>query len=74
MRAIALIATLVCTVSVVGCATPTVVLKHNNGQTVQCGGQIVGSIVGGVAGHQLQKKQDQDCVKKYEADGYQRMQ
>ena len=54
-----------------GCATPSVVLKNNQtGQIVRCGGDSTGSIAGGLIGYNIQKDNDDKCIKDYEAQGF----
>lgn len=55
------------------CATPQVTMKNpSTGNVVVCGGGTSGSVLGGYIGHQMQKRNDEDCVKSYEAKGYKR--
>ena len=67
MKKIVLIAALMLT----GCATPMTMLKNpKTGQVVKCGGSTTGSMVGGVIGYQIQKKNDLDCAYDYQKMGF----
>ena len=58
----------------VGCATPAVTLKNDaTNQVVRCGGDATGSMVGGVIGYNIQKDNDEKCVRDYEAQGFKRV-
>jgi hypothetical protein len=58
-----------------GCATPTLTLKNDKtGQVVQCGGDVSGSLMGGMIGYNAQKNSDESCAKNYEAQGFRRVQ
>ena len=53
------------------CATPRVTLKHpKTGQVAVCGGSTSGSLLGGYIGHQVEKRSDADCIRRYEAQGF----
>lgn len=54
-----------------GCATPVLMLKNEKtGQIARCGGEVGGSMAGGLIGYNIQKKSDKACVKDYEAKGF----
>jgi phage tail tape-measure protein len=54
------------------CTTPTTVLKNSKtGQVHVCGGSADGSMMGGYIGYQIQKANDEDCVKTFKAIGFQ---
>lgn len=58
----------------VGCTTPTTVLKNpKTGQIATCGGSATGSMVGGVIGYHIQKSNDSDCVSNYMGEGFKRV-
>lgn len=58
-----------------GCATPAITLKSAaTNQVVRCGGDATGSMVGGVIGYNIQKDNDEKCVRDYEAQGFKRVQ
>jgi len=58
-----------------GCATPAVTLKNDaTGQVVRCGGDATGSMAGGLIGYNIQKNNDERCVRDYEAQGFKRTQ
>lgn len=57
----------------VSCATPAVTLKNDaTNQVVRCGGDATGSMAGGVIGYNIQKDNDEKCVRDYEAQGFKR--
>ncbi len=57
-----------------GCATPTVMLKNEKtGQIARCGGGTTGSMAGGLIGYNIEKSNDEQCVRDYEAQGFKRM-
>jgi len=54
-----------------GCTTPSTVLKNNEtGQIAQCGGNVSGSLAGGVIGYNIQKSNDEKCVQNYKEQGF----
>lgn len=54
-----------------GCSTPLVVLKNDKtGQIAQCGGSATGSFIGGVIGYNIQKNNDDKCVRGYMDQGF----
>ena len=55
---------------VAACSTPVTTLKNKKGETVTCGGSASGSMMGGAIGYNMQKSNDDDCVKDYTAKGY----
>lgn len=58
-----------------GCATPAVMLKNEtNGQIARCGGGSTGSMAGGVIGYNIEKANDEKCVRDFEAQGFKRTQ
>jgi hypothetical protein len=58
-----------------GCATPSVMLKnHSTGQIAKCGGDATGSMTGGLIGYNIQKDNDEKCVRDYESQGFKRIQ
>ncbi len=58
---------------ITGCATPAVILKNDStGQVARCGGDASGSMAGGVIGYNIQKGNDEKCVRDYEAQGFKR--
>lgn len=52
------------------CATPATVLKNKEGGTVECGGNVMASVLFGRIGYEVQKSMDEDCVKDAKAKGY----
>jgi uncharacterized membrane protein YeaQ/YmgE (transglycosylase-associated protein family) len=59
--------------SLVGCATPVVMLKNDQtGQIARCGGGTAGSVAGGMIGYSIEKNSDEKCVRDYEAQGFRR--
>ena len=57
------------------CATPAVILKNDaTGQIARCGGDATGSMVGGLIGYNIQKDNDESCVRAYETQGFKRVQ
>ena len=62
-------------IGLAGCATPAVVLKNEtNGQIVRCGGGATGSMAGGLIGYNIEKDNDEKCVRDFEAQGFKRTQ
>jgi hypothetical protein len=63
--------TLLATLTLTACATPTTTLKHpKTGQVAVCGGGMGGSLAGGMIGHSIQKNNDEKCVGTYKAQGF----
>lgn len=55
----------------VACSTPITLLKNpKTGQVARCGGDMTGSLGGGLIGYNIQKDNDEDCVKKYQDLGF----
>lgn len=52
------------------CTTPQTMLESKKGQIVSCGGNVSSSLAGGAIGYHIQKGNDEDCVKVYEAQGF----
>jgi hypothetical protein len=53
-----------------GCATPVTYLKNpKTGEVVSCGGGVVGSWVGGLAGFGIEERHDNECVANHAAAG-----
>lgn len=68
------IALLVLATGIAGCTTPTTILKNDStGQIARCGGDASGSMMGGVIGYNIQKNNDEKCVRDYEAQGFKRV-
>lgn len=68
------IATLLLVAGIAGCTTPAVTLKNDStGQIARCGGDASGSMGGGVIGYNIQKSNDEKCVRDYEAQGFKRI-
>jgi len=62
-------------VTLVGCATPVVMLKNSStGQVVRCGGERSGAMMGGMIGYSLQEGDAEMCVHNFEAQGFKRVQ
>jgi hypothetical protein len=58
----------------VGCATPSVMLKNpSTGQIAKCGGDATGSMTGGLIGYNIQKDNDEKCVRDYESQGFKKI-
>lgn len=58
-----------------GCATPTVMLKNKTtGQIARCGGGAAGSMAGGLIGYNIEKANDENCIRDFEAKGFKRAQ
>ena len=65
----------IASVTLVGCATPMVILKNETtGQIARCGGDATGSMVGGLIGYNIQKNSDDACSRAYETQGFKRVQ
>lgn len=59
------------TLMLAGCATPVTMLKNpKSGQVARCGGEVSGSMAGGMIGYDMQKKQADKCVSQYKAQGF----
>lgn len=57
-----------------GCATPVVMLQNKaTGQVVRCGGGKTGSMALGLVGYNIEKDNDEQCARDYEARGFKRM-
>jgi hypothetical protein len=75
MKKICVILSLLLIIGLTGCATPAITLKNGaTGQIVRCGGDSTGSMTGGMIGYNIQKDNDEKCVKDYEAQGFRRVQ
>ncbi len=58
-----------------GCATPSVMLRNpTTGQIAKCGGDATGSMTGGLIGYNIQKDNDEKCVRDYESQGFRKIQ
>jgi Short C-terminal domain len=65
----------VLTMVLASCTTPAVFLKNEtDGQIARCGGGTTGSMAGGLIGYNIEKSNDEECVRDFEAKGYKRMQ
>ncbi|HRQ13036.1 MAG TPA: hypothetical protein PK205_07005 [Promineifilum sp.] len=53
-----------------GCATQEVILRNASGETVRCGGNVEGSIAGGMIGYAVQAELDKQCAEDAEKRGY----
>lgn len=72
MRTPLLLLVLVSTLS--ACATPVVMLQNKaTGQVVRCGGGKTGSMALGLVGYNIEKDNDEQCARDYEARGFKRM-
>lgn len=61
-------------IALTGCATPAVTMKNNaTGQVARCGGSATGSLAGGVIGYNIQKRNDEKCVRDHEIQGFKRV-
>ena len=70
-----LIVSLILGMGLAGCTTPTVMLKNpSTGQIARCGGGASGSMAAGLIGYNIEKSNDEKCVKDYEAKGFERTQ
>lgn len=59
---------------IASCATPATMLKNDaTGQVARCGGDSTGSMAGGLIGYNMQKSNDAECVRSYEAQGFKRV-
>lgn len=59
---------------VAGCATPVIILKNpQTGQVATCGGGVGGSLLGGVAGYNIEQSIDRKCQARYMSAGYERV-
>jgi len=66
---------LFCVLGLAGCATPTVMLKNKTtGQIARCGGGAAGSMAGGLIGYKIEKAHDENCIRDFEAKGFERTQ
>jgi len=53
------------------CSTPvTLLVNPKTGQVARCGGNMEGSLGGGLIGYNIQKDNDAECVKQYQALGF----
>jgi len=53
------------------CTTPATVLKNSKtGQVHVCGGSAGASMMGGLIGYNIQKANDEECVKTFKANGF----
>lgn len=60
---------------VTACATPSTILKNEKtGQVARCGGDATGSMMGGMIGYNIQKDNDEKCVRDFEAQGFKKIQ
>lgn len=60
---------------VTACATPSTILRNDKtGQIARCGGDATGSMMGGMIGYNIQKDNDEKCVRDYEAQGFKKIQ
>ncbi len=60
---------------VTACATPSTILKNEKtGQIARCGGDASGSMMGGMIGYNIQKDNDEKCVREFEAQGFKKIQ
>jgi len=58
-------------ISLGGCATPVTILKNpQTGQVATCGGGVGGSLLGGVAGYNIEQSIDRKCQARYMAGGF----
>jgi hypothetical protein len=46
----------------------------STGQIAKCGGDATGSMTGGLIGYNIQKDNDEKCVRDYESQGFKRIQ
>ena len=61
-------------VSAVACATPVIMLKNEvTGQVARCGGDVSSSLAGGAMGYSIQRDNDEQCARDYEALGFKRL-
>jgi len=68
MRTVSL---LLSTLLLLGCTTPKTMLKNEQtGQVAACGGNIEGSLAGGVIGYHIQKSNDENCIADYQQQGF----
>lgn len=57
--------------SLSACTTPKTVLRNpKTGQVATCGGNVTGSLAGGMIGYYIQKSNDADCVADYAKEGF----
>lgn len=55
------------------CATPVFILKNPaTGQVATCGGGVMGSLLGGMAGYTIEESVDGHCAARYMAAGYEK--
>ena len=65
---------LIVTLTLVGCATPVIMLKNEStGQIARCGGGTGGSTAAGLIGYNIEKDSDEQCAKDFEARGFTRV-
>lgn len=56
------------------CSTPEVVLRNpSTGQVARCGGNVTGSLAGGMIGYAIQENNDSKCVASYIEQGFVRV-
>jgi hypothetical protein len=54
-----------------GCSTPETILRHPaTGQVARCGGNVTGSLAGGMIGYTVQESNDSRCVASFLEQGF----
>ena len=60
--------------AVTACTTPETMLRHpETAQVARCGGNVTGSLAGGMIGYAIQEGNDSKCVSSYIEQGFQRV-
>lgn len=60
--------------AVTACTTPETMLRHpETAQVARCGGNVTGSLAGGLIGYAIQEGNDSKCVSSYIEQGFQRV-
>jgi uncharacterized protein YcfJ len=60
--------------AVSACSTPEIMLRHpQTGQVARCGGNVTGSLAGGMIGYAIQETNDSKCVSSFLEQGFVRV-
>lgn len=61
----------VVSVTLAACSTPvTMLINPKTGQVAKCGGNMEGSLGGGLIGYNIQKDNDEKCIEQYKKLGF----
>lgn len=65
---------LLAVLSIAACTTPETMLRHpQTGQVARCGGNVSGSLTGGMIGYAIQESNDSKCVASFVEQGFVRV-